>query len=517
MTEVFRVVGPPGCGKTWWLSNQVEQATGVDHRPIVLSLTRAAAKEAAGRATAIPPESIGTLHSFAYRSLGHPEIALTKKHIDDWNRRYPHFALTAVDDPDTMPTEIAKSIGMDFEICRANMIPPIKGSTVARFGELWTAWKRENELLDFTDLLERCLEEIPSAPGEPTVIFVDEAQDLSRLEVELLNKWGAAASRLVLVGDPWQNLYEWRGSHIDAMGDDPDIILSQSYRIPEAVHSRAISWMETMPGYRPIEYNPREVAGEVAELNTNWTEPASIINEVKDDLANGMDVMILAQSGYMLQPTVEVLRAEALMFHNPYRTTHGGWNPLGARRGVSATDRIKSFLKPTRFEEQTITDILAWTEAVYASAVLAPKVRYKDLSAMPTDDNGFVDHQVVSELLSKEAVDAFYWGDLGWLDSNLKKARESMRYPIAVARRHGASALDAVPQVVVGTIHSVKGGEADSVYVYPDLSRAAVQESQGESAISAAGLHRLGYVAMTRAREKLSIANPSNHRMAMSI
>ena len=60
--------------------------------------------------------------------------------------------------------------------------------------------------------------------------------------------------------------------------------------------------------------------------------------------------MILAQSGYMLQPTIELTCAsEAMMFHNPFRTTHGGWNPLGARRGVSASDRVKSFLKLTNF------------------------------------------------------------------------------------------------------------------------------------------------------------------------
>ena len=44
---------------------------------------------------------------------------------------------------------------MDFEICRANMVPPIAGSTVERFGRLWTDWKRENDLMDFTDLLEK--------------------------------------------------------------------------------------------------------------------------------------------------------------------------------------------------------------------------------------------------------------------------------------------------------------------------------------------------------------------------
>ena len=294
--------------------------------------------------------------------------------------------------------------------------------------------------MDFTDLLERCLDEVPSAPNTPTAIFVDEAQDLSRLEVALLNRWGEAAGRLVLVGDPWQNLYEWRGSHIDAMGDgDPDIILSQSYRIPASVHSRAISWMETMPGYRPIEYRPRDVDGEVVDVNTNWTEPASIIDEVKDDIEKGMNVMILAQSGYMLQPTIELMRSEAMMFHNPFRTTHGGWNPLGARRGVSASDRVKSFLKVIAGEVPTVMDVLNWCDAVYASAVLAKGVKYKDLHGIMTDDDGRVDLTDFDRCLSPEALEAVYWGDLEWLDANLKKAREAMRYPISIARRHGAS------------------------------------------------------------------------------
>ena len=513
--EILRAIGPPGCGKTTWLSRQCEQAVNVDHRPLVSSLTRAAAKEAAGRSLAIPPDSVGTLHSFAYRSLGHPEMALTKKHLDDWNRKHPHYTLNAVDDPDSMPTEIAKSIGMDYEICRANMIQPPKDSTVERFGEAWTSWKLENELMDFTDLLEQCVNDVPSAPGDPTVIFVDEAQDLSKLELVLLEKWGTSAGRLVLVGDPWQNLYEWRGSSIDAMGShDPDVVLSQSYRIPSSVHARAIGWMESMPDYRPIEYKPRDSTGQVLDLDSNWTDPVAVVNAVKEDIAEGMNVMILAQSGYMLQPTVEMMRSEAMMFHNPYRTTHGGWNPLGPRRGVSGSDRVKAFMQGSTDQWPTKQAVCSWTEAVYATQVLAPKVRYKQVQSMWCDEDGNIDLFELDDLISDEARRAFATGDLDWLSGNLKKARESMRYPISIAKAHGAAALDSAAQVVVGTIHSVKGGEADSVYVYPDLSRSAISESESRST---AGLYRLGYVAMTRAREKLSITNPSNHRMAMAL
>jgi superfamily I DNA/RNA helicase len=60
------------------------------------------------------------------------------------------------------------------------------------------------------------------------------------------------------------------------------------------------------------------------------------------------------------------------------------------------------------------------------------------------------------------------------------------------------------PGVVVGTIHSVKGGQADVVYLFPDLSRA------GNAQYDVAGVFRdsvirLFYVGATRARETLYI------------
>jgi superfamily I DNA/RNA helicase len=62
------------------------------------------------------------------------------------------------------------------------------------------------------------------------------------------------------------------------------------------------------------------------------------------------------------------------------------------------------------------------------------------------------------------------------------------------------------PQVIVGTIHSVKGGEADVVILFPDLSQA------GDAAYQRYGpprdaVIRTFYVGMTRAREALYLAD----------
>jgi superfamily I DNA/RNA helicase len=79
-----------------------------------------------------------------------------------------------------------------------------------------------------------------------------------------------------------------------------------------------------------------------------------------------------------------------------------------------------------------------------------------------------------------------------------------IQFPMAVALGGGRTALADPPRVIVGTIHSVKGGEAEVVYLFPDLS------PTGEVAYQRPGpqrdsVIRLFYVGMTRARQTLYI------------
>ena len=78
----------------------------------------------------------------------------------------------------------------------------------------------------------------------------------------------------------------------------------------------------------------------------------------------------------------------------------------------------------------------------------------------------------------------------------------SFRSPSALAG--GPGALEESPRVIVGTIHSVKGGEADVVFLFPDLSPAgdAAYQKHGPDRDS---VIRLFYVGMTRARHTLYI------------
>ena len=107
--------------------------------------------------------------------------------------------------------------------------------------------------------------------------------------------------------------------------------------------------------------------------------------------------------------------------------------------------------------------------------------------------------------------------DYEWLRAGMKaqyKDLASTKYAIKVAQVHGETTLVKTPQIIVGTIHSVKGGEADIVYVFPDLSPAADDEWYG-NAKAKAGVYRTFYVAMTRAREELVLCGPSKSGRAV--
>jgi hypothetical protein len=75
-------------------------------------------------------------------------------------------------------------------------------------------------------------------------------------------------------------------------------------------------------------------------------------------------------------------------------------------------------------------------------------------------------------------------------------------------KRSGVDALAEEPRLVIGTGHSVKGAEADVVYVFPDLSASATREWEGRPKNRDA-IIRLGYVMVTRARESLILCNPA--------
>ena len=74
------------------------------------------------------------------------------------------------------------------------------------FAATWTSSKASRQLLDFCDLIEYATRDIRIAPKRPDVVFADEAQDLNRMQLDLVRMWDEKAQYYVIAADDDQTI-----------------------------------------------------------------------------------------------------------------------------------------------------------------------------------------------------------------------------------------------------------------------------------------------------------------------
>jgi DNA helicase-2/ATP-dependent DNA helicase PcrA len=524
ITSEYRIFGPPGTGKTTNLSRQILRAVERfgDGSVLVTSFSRAAAAELAGYEFPIRPGSVGTLHSHCWHGLGRPEIA--EAHVEEWNQQNPYLRITPVkrdkkldgEHSDEEPSEDVRS--GDYYLGELNrsrgmmLAPDVWPAALREFAVKWSRYKTSHRLLDFCDLIENARREIRIAPTRPEVIFVDEAQDLNPMQLALVRSWGENAQYFILATDDDQTIYSWCGATPDAVlspeiPEDHKIILKESHRLPRRVHARA-NWLIHQVSRRQEKlYNPRPADGVCLHVSQGTYKAPDywIIKAVMQHVEKGQTVMLLVSCAYMLHPVIAVLRKWGMPFHNPYRKSNGFWNPLRPGSKGSAVNRILSLL---RHDSWTHRDLKLWTEWLNPIGVLKPGAKAlieasdHSLPVMTERLRELFDNAALHSLLAAygDSRKLLHW----WCDHIGPDFHARIQFPLAVSIVGGARALEEAPQVTVGTIHSVKGGEADVVFLFPDLSKAGDVAYQRHGPRRDAVI-RLFYVGMTRARETLYI------------
>jgi len=404
------------------------------------------------------------------------------------------------------------------------------------FHEKWTQFKQETETVDFTDLIELALKKLDRAPGNPEVIFVDEAQDFTNLQLALIRSWAVTMQYMVLVGDDDQALYTWAGVSSDALinppiADDKKRVLKQSYRVPIAILEHATRMIQRVSIREPKEYMPRidrktqqPAQGLVRDSAGTWQTPEEIVDDVESKIRDGKSCMILASCSYMLKPTQAVLMDRGIPFENRYRRARRDWNPLlriEAKDGrIDALSMLSAFFGAGQDASYwTVQQFLTWAQFLRTGDTglrrKVGKVGIETLKkAVESKEQGlYTVREVIGQILTESAVERALARDTQWFLDNLKAARKVDRldYMIKVHRNNGADALEDPPQLTIGTIHSVKGAEAQVVYLHPDLSWQADCEMQNQGTTDGRdAIFRMFYVGMTRASEELVQCTPAS-------
>lgn len=539
------------------MSRQIEKAANeYGDSVLVSSFTRAAAVELVRRNLPVARESIGTLHALCFRALGRPEIAET--HIESFNSEHPKYKVSqrnnALEDIESIKTKTqSDSVFQQMQLKRAHMTPKtLWPKAVLEFSGVWENWKEQHGYMDFTDMIEEATRVAPIAPHSPAVGFFDEVQDFTPVQLKLVRQWVSHMDFAILAGDDDQCIYSFAGASPEAFLE-PELpqeyvrVLNQSWRLPRKIQEFADKWIQKVAVRYPKQYRPKDFEGFVASASARWKSPELFIREIESYTKADKTVMVLASCSYMLEPTKKILKEAAIPFHNPYRKSRGDWNPLGKKNGVSMVERIMSFLLPS-FEawgEQSrwwrLDDLKKWVMVLSSSGILKRGAKTIltqklteasenqdqeqaddsfDFGANIEDDSfdfganakeetrGDVDE--ILELFEPEARRRAESSDLNWFYQNLLPAKKMIaQYPVNVATKHGAHALTVKPKVVIGTIHSVKGGEADIVYLFPDLSQEGYRSAMTDRA-ARDSIRRQMYVGMTRAKEGLYICEPSD-------
>jgi len=315
-------------------------------------------------------------------------------------------------------------------------------------------------------------------------------------------------------------IYSFKGASADSfltpLPEEQKRVLKQSYRLPQSVLKHASRWIERVSRREPKEYRPRNEEGIVERRpEITWKNPIGMLRVIEEALKKENSIMILASCSYMLPPTIKMLRENGIAFHNPWRKSRGDWNPLNAGKGVTSSRRLLSFLVPSiahlgnDAHMWTREELSDWVFPLATEGVLkrAAKKHILDVPAAELDKELSVADLL--EWFEESALDRALDTDIDWYCKHLlPKYQKAMAYPLEIMRRRGVAALSQKPLITIGTIHSVKGGEATHVILYPDISYSGAQEWQsgpdGRDAIV-----RMFYVGMTRARHTLTLCGPS--------
>lgn len=490
------ILGPPGTGKTTTLLGMVErelQEGTPPERIGYLSFTRRAAEEAISRAS----EKFNlersrfpyfrTLHSLCFRALGlSSSEVLEGKRLEEFGNLvgYKITGRFSLDEGTTFGFEKGDRILFMEHLARSREVPlevvynedddGLSLWEVKRFAEALAQYKRDLGIVDFTDMLLSFVSSNIRIGLD--VLFVDEAQDLSKLQWDVVRKLSENVRQVVIAGDDDQALYRWSGADVETLITMPGRVrvLERSWRVPRAVQEVAASVVDRIRNRREKTWHPRDEDG-LVKRHTSW---ASI------DLS-GPDILILARNRYLLREFESVLKAMGYLYEFQ-----------GARSiRPKLLDAVLTWER-LRQGKTGVTVQQARKMYEFMSANTSIRRGYKTLPDLPDDQE--IDMRFLVEngglLVDPKTL---------WYDALDRMSLVEVSY-IRAARRRGENLL-APPRIRLSTIHGMKGGEADQVVLMTDMAARTFEQYRRNPEDE----HRVWYVAVTRARRELHIIAPS--------
>jgi DNA helicase-2/ATP-dependent DNA helicase PcrA len=513
--------GPPGCGKTTRLLGLFgeELARGTPpERTAVVTFTRAATREARGRLERqyrLSKEAmrwVCTIHSAAYRLLElKPDKVLSDERWKEFAERH-HFHLTRLDagkEDDALqePPRRTKDDELRYvyewgwsrrliaEQALGKCPLVIPASAYRLFVRRLEEFKREHGLVGFADMLEDVLAD--ELRPDVDVAFIDEAQDLSPLQIAVVEAWFGSCERVYVCGDDDQAVYGFQAADpgwlLELSRSCPTEVLTQSRRVPIAVHLLAERLIAQNKRRVPKIYQPTEHLGKVELLE---------LEDAIELVTGEQETFVLARNRMYLRRVASELVQRGVAF----RVEGGGArSPLFDARLRDAVRAACELMTPeyTAVPARGLDDLLRYVP----SGRLAPRGVKTKVRGAKEAQRSLSRQDLVVELGLAGLLDALDRG--GPLSVFLKIPERDRRYLQALLARFGEIPN---PKVVLTSIHGSKGREAELVVVLSDMTRSTFAEYRNGGPEGFEAENRVFYVAVTRAQQRLVLVKARGRR-----
>lgn len=346
------IVAGAGAGKTKTITHRIARliAEGVPSREILaVTFTNKAAGEMRDRIRNLVPATQGTPFVLTFHALGvrllrefHAEAGLPRA-FSIWDRddsiRTVKKALEklGIDQP---PRAILGAISSKKGdgVSREEFASAIRGHRDTMIAQVWELYEnalREEEALDFDDLLLRTLTLLRDNGRVRSLLqnrwrylTIDEYQDTNMIQYEIARFLAGDLQNICVVADPDQTIYTWRQARIENVFEFEEVFpntkvvtLEQNYRSTRTILSAANSVIEKNRRRKPKNLYTDKGTGEpivVYEAGNEIDEAWFVATIAKQLIENGTapkEIAVLYRENFQSRALEEAM----LHMDVPYR------------------------------------------------------------------------------------------------------------------------------------------------------------------------------------------------------
>lgn len=563
-----QVFAGPGSGKTYVIVHRIRQlitGQGIDPSHIlVITFTKAAALEMQERFFRLteperPPVRFGTFHAVFYHILKQSAqyrdyfiVTETEKRklIRQIIHMHKRFACLQEEDMDSVIASL--SAYKTSSVIKPLPVQKIGEEDILFLAEEYASYLREFKQMDFDDILCHCYDLLTAQPDilarwqkQFSYILIDEFQDISPKQYEIIRLLAAPENNLFIVGDDDQSIYGFRGASPgimrDFMRDYPSadrIFLDINYRCNSQIVEAAGRVIRE--NHNRVGKHVRAAHEEGAGLNLQIFRSAAEEEEwLSEELARKKDLELLescamiCRTNYDCAMWAQTLRRKGIPFTMKeapksrfrhfviqdimaYMALAQGRGELMRKHFLRIMNRPVRYLKREAVSQERISET-ELTAYYRDTPVLQERIRklFCDLESLRTKRPHLQVHYIrkiigydryltekygvekAGELIGigiefQEFVNEFQ--TFAQINDYISQYEETLRN-IKTCETDAAG-------IRLMTMHASKGLEFDTVYI-PDCQEGAIPSARSQTDEEIEEERRMFYVAMTRARREL--------------